>query len=152
MTGWRVGYALANAEWTRAMLNVQGHSTSNASSISQAAATEALNGSQDSVATMLAEYTRRREWLLGALNDIPGLRCPEPEGAFYAFPDVRGCFKGKVHTSGDFANALLEKEQTVVTDGLAFGAEGFLRISYATSMERLEEGVKRIRSVAEGNV
>ncbi|MEA2958781.1 MAG: aspartate aminotransferase [Alphaproteobacteria bacterium] len=150
MTGWRVGYSLANAEWTRAMLKVQGHSTSNATSISQAAATEALNGPQDSVATMLAEYTRRREWLLGALNDIPGLRCPEPEGAFYAFPDVRGCFKGKVHTSADFANALLEKEQTVVTDGAAFGAEGCIRISYATSIERLQEGAMRIRRVAEG--
>jgi aspartate aminotransferase len=150
MTGWRVGYSLANAEWTRAMLKVQGHSTSNATSISQAAATEALNGPQDSVATMLAEYTRRREWLLGALNDIPGLRCPQPEGAFYAFPDVRGCLKGRLHSSGDFANQLLEKEQTVVTDGAGFGAEGFIRISYATSMERLEEGVKRIRRVVEG--
>jgi aspartate aminotransferase len=150
MTGWRVGYTLANAEWTRAMLKVQGHSTSNATSISQAAATEALIGPQDSVATMLAEYTRRREWLLGALNDIPGLRCPEPEGAFYAFPDVRGCFQGKLHTSGDFAQQLLEQEQTVVTDGAAFGAEGFIRISYATSIDRLQEGVKRIRRVAEG--
>jgi len=152
MTGWRVGYSLANAEWTRAMLKVQGHSTSNATSISQAAATEALKGPQDSVATMLAEYTRRRAWLLGALNDIPGLRCPQPEGAFYAFPDVRGCLKGRLHTSSDFANQLLEKEQTVVTDGAGFGAEGFIRISYATSMERLEEGVKRIRRVAEGSV
>jgi aspartate aminotransferase len=151
MTGWRVGYSLANAEWTRAMLKVQGHSTSNATSISQAAATEALNGPQDSVATMLAEYTRRREWLLGALNDIPGLRCPQPEGAFYAFPDVRGCCKGKLQTSGDFANALLEQEQTVVTDGAAFGAEGFIRISYATSIDRLHEGVDRIRRVAEGS-
>jgi aspartate aminotransferase len=150
MTGWRVGYSLANAEWTRAMLKVQGHSTSNATSISQAAATEALNGPQDSVAEMLSEYTRRREWLLGALNDIPGLRCPQPEGAFYAFPDVRGCFQGKLLTSGDFAKQLLEKEQTVVTDGAAFGAEGFIRISYATSIDRLHEGVKRIRRVAEG--
>jgi len=151
MTGWRVGYTLANAEWTRAMLKVQSHSTSNTTSISQAAATEALNGPQDSVAAMLAEYTRRREWLLGALNDIPGLRCPQPEGAFYAFPDVRGCFRGKLHTSGDFANKLLEQEQTVVTDGAAFGAEGFIRISYATSLDRLEEGVRRIRRVAEGS-
>jgi aspartate aminotransferase len=150
MTGWRVGYSLANAEWTRAMSKLQGHSTSNATSISQAAATEALNGPQDSVANMLAEYTRRREWLLGALNDIPGLRCPQPEGAFYAFPDVRGCFKGRLHTSGEFANQLLEKEQTVVTDGAGFGAEGFIRISYATSLDRLKEGVKRIRRVAEG--
>jgi aspartate aminotransferase len=74
MTGWRIGYSLAGADWTRAMAKVQGHSTSNATSISQAAAVEALNGSQDSVATMLAEYTRRREWLLNALNEIPGLR------------------------------------------------------------------------------
>lgn len=151
MTGWRVGYTLAHAEWTRAMLKVQSHSTSNTTSISQAAATEALNGPQDSVAAMLAEYTRRRQWLLGALNDIPGLRCPQPEGAFYAFPDVRGCFKGKLHTSGDFANELLEQEQTVVTDGAAFGAEGFIRISYATSLDRLEEGVTRIRRVAEAS-
>jgi aspartate aminotransferase len=146
MTGWRIGYSLANAEWTRAMLKVQGHSTSNPNSIAQAAAAAALTGPQDSVATMLTEYTRRREWLLPALNAIPGLRCPQPEGAFYAFPDVRGCGK----TSADFARELLEKEQTVVTDGADFGADGFIRISYATSLERLQEGVKRIRRVAEG--
>src|SRR5438128_10909062 len=149
MTGWRVGYSLANAEWTRAMLKVQGHSTSNATSIAQAAATEAFNGPQDSVAAMLAEYTLRREWFLNALYELPGLRCPHPEGAFYAFPDVRGCLKGRLKTSGDFVNELLENEKTVVTDGAAFGAEGFMRISYATSLDRLEEGVKRIRGVAE---
>jgi aspartate aminotransferase len=149
MTGWRIGYSLANGDWTRAMLKVQGHSTSNSSSISQAAATEALNGPQESVATMLAEYTRRREWLLSALNEIPGLSCAQPEGAFYAFPDVRSCLKGALRTSEDFANELLEKEQTVVTDGAGFGAEGFIRISYATSMERLQEGVKRIRRVVQ---
>src|SRR5262245_41922388 len=151
MTGWRIGYALANADWTRAMLKVQGHSTSNATSISQAAAVEAANGPQDSVAIMLAEYTRRREWLLNALNEIPGLKCPQPEGAFYAFPDVRGCLNGKLKTSEDFSTELLEKEQTVVTDGAGFGAEGFIRISYATSLDRLQEGVKRIRHVAERN-
>ena len=151
MTGWRVGYSLTNPDWTRAMLKVQSHSTSNATSIAQAAAVEALNGPQDSVATMLAEYTRRRAWLLSALNEIPGLRCPQPEGAFYAFPEVRGCLKGRLHTSGDFVDELLEKEQTVVTDGAGFGAEGFIRISYATSLDRLEEGVKRIRRVAEGS-
>lgn len=149
MTGWRIGYSLANADWTRAMLNVQGHSTSNSSSISQAAATEALTGSQESVATMLAEYTKRREWLLSALNEIPGLGCAHPEGAFYAFPDVRACLKGSLKTSDQFANELLEKEQTVVTDGAGFGADGYIRISYATSLERLQEGVNRIRRVAE---
>jgi aspartate aminotransferase len=149
MTGWRIGYALANVDWTRAMLKVQGHSTSNATSISQAAAIEALHGSQESVATMLAEYTRRREWLLHALNQIEGLKCFQPEGAFYAFPDVRGCLKGRLKSSGDFANELLEKEYTVVTDGAGFGADGFIRISYATSLDRLQEGVERIRRVAE---
>jgi aspartate aminotransferase len=152
MTGWRIGYSLTNAEWTRAMLKVQGHSTSNPNSIAQAAAAEALTGPQDSVATMLAEYTRRREWLLSALNEIAGLRCPQPEGAFYAFPDVRGCLRGALRTSADFVRELLEKQQTVVTDGADFGADGFIRISYATSLERLQEGVERIRRVAEGAV
>ena len=151
MTGWRVGYSLANADWTRAMLRVQGHSTSNTTSIAQAAAVEALNGPQDSVATMLAEYTRRREWLLKALNEIPGLRCPQPEGAFYAFPDVRGCLKGSLKTSADFTNELLEKQHTVVTDGAGFGADGFIRISYATSLDRLREGVERIKRVVDGS-
>jgi aspartate aminotransferase len=145
MTGWRVGYSLANADWTRAMLKVQGHSTSNTTSIAQAAAAEAFNGPQESVATMLGEYTRRREWLLNALNAIPGLRCPQPEGAFYAFPDVRGCLGGQLKTSADFVNELLEKQHTVVTDGAGFGADGFIRISYATSLDRLREGVERIK-------
>jgi aspartate aminotransferase len=147
MTGWRVGYSLANVDWTRAMLKVQGHSTSNTTSIAQAAATEAFNGAQESVATMLSEYTLRREWLLTALNEIPGLRCPRPEGAFYAFPDVRGCLGNKLQTSADFVNELLEREHTVVTDGAGFGADGYIRISYATSLDRLREGVERIKRV-----
>jgi aspartate aminotransferase len=149
MTGWRVGYALAPREWTREMLKVQGHSTSNANSIAQAAAVEALNGPQDSVAKMLAEYTARRSWLLNALRDIPRLSCNEPEGAFYAFPSVRECLGGEVKTSADFASRLLLEEHTVVTDGAAFGAEGYLRISYATSMQQLEEGVSRISRFVE---
>jgi aspartate aminotransferase len=149
MTGWRMGYSLAQAQWTSAMLNVQGHSTSNPNSIAQAAATEAFTGPQDSVSTMLEEYGKRRDWLTKALADIPGFRCTVPEGAFYAFPDVRGCLKGEVKTSGEFADRLLKQEQTVVTDGAGFGAEGFIRISYATSLDRLEEGIRRIRRVAE---
>ena len=149
MTGWRIGYALAPAAWTRAMLNVQGHSTSNPSSVSQAAAAAAFDSPQDCVDEMLAEYRRRRDWLIAALRGIPGFKCFEPEGAFYAFPDVRGCLGGDVKTSADFADLLLREAQTVVTDGAGFGAEGFLRISYATSLDRLEEGVKRITRVAE---
>ena len=149
MTGWRMGYALAPAEWTKAMLKVQGHSTSNANSIAQWAAVEALTGPQESVGVMLAEYTARRAWLLNELRNIPGMKCSEPEGAFYAFPDVRGCLKKDLKTSGNFAQRLLEEEQTVVTDGAGFGAEGFVRISYATSMEQIEEGVKRIKRFAQ---
>jgi aspartate aminotransferase len=150
MTGWRMGYALAPADWTRAMLKVQSHSTSNPTSIAQWAATEALRGPQESVAEMLAEYTRRRHWLLPALREIPGITCNEPEGAFYAFPSVRGCLNDKLKTSGEFAQALLEQEQTVVTDGAGFGADGYLRISYATSMEQLQEGIKRIGRFVSG--
>jgi aspartate aminotransferase len=149
MTGWRVGYSLAPAEWTKAMLKVQGHCTSNPNSIAQHAAIEALTGPQESVATMLAEYTKRRAWLLDELGNIPGIKCGEPEGAFYAFPDVRGCLNGTLKTSAQFAQHLLEEEQTVVTEGAAFGAEGFVRMSYATSMAQLQEGVKRIRRFAE---
>src|SRR6185436_4671635 len=150
MTGWRVGYALAPRDWTREMLKVQGHSTSNANSIAQAAAVEALTGPQESVAAMLGEYTTRRAWLLNALREIPGLTCNEPEGAFYAFPSVRGCLNDELKSSAEFASRLLLEEHTVVTDGAGFGAEGYLRISYATSMERLQEGVTRIKRFVEG--
>jgi aspartate aminotransferase len=149
MTGWRVGYALAPAGWTAAMLKVQGHSTSNANSIAQWAAIEALMGPQESVSRMLAEYTARRAWLLNELRGIAGIKCSEPEGAFYAFPDVRGCLNKDLKDSEDFAHRLLEEEHTVVTGGACFGAEGYVRISYATSMEQIQEGVKRIRRFAE---
>ena len=149
MTGWRLGYALGPADWIKAMLKVQGHCTSNPNSIAQWAAVEAFTGPQESVGVMLAEYTKRREWLLKELQSIPGIKCFEPEGAFYAFPDVRGCLKKDLKTSADFSQRLLEEEQTVVTDGAAFGAEGFVRMSYATSMAQIQEGVKRIRRFAE---
>ncbi len=149
MTGWRMGYSIARHEWTRAMLNVQGHSTSNPNSIAQRAAIEALTGPQDSVREMLSEYTRRRNWLLQALEGIPGFRCIKPEGAFYAFPDVRGCLNGEVKSSAEFADRLLKEEHVVVTDGAGFGADGYIRISYATSLESLKEGIGRIRSLAE---
>ena len=149
MTGWRMGYALAPAEWTKAMLKVQGHSTSNANSIAQWAGVEAFNGPQESVGIMLAEYTKRRAWLLNALGEIPGFKCSEPEGAFYAFPNVRGCLNKDLKTSGEFAQRLLEEEQVVVTDGAGFGADGYVRISYATSMDQIQEGIERIKRFAQ---
>jgi aspartate aminotransferase len=148
MTGWRMGYALAPADWTKAMLKVQSHSTSNPNSIAQRAAIEALTGPQESVAEMLAEYTARREWLLEAVKDVPGFSCSSPEGAFYAFPKVTGCLNGKTKTAADFADRLLSEEKTVVTEGASFGAEGYIRMSYATSMDQLAEGVLRIKRFA----
>jgi aspartate aminotransferase len=148
MTGWRIGYALAPEAWTRAMLKVQGHSTSNPSSVAQHAATVAFNSSQECVAEMLSEYRQRRDWLTKALTDIPGFRCVRPEGAFYVFPEVRGCLGGEVKTSGELADMLLKEAHTVVTNGAGFGADGYIRISYATSLERLKEGVERIKDVA----
>ncbi len=149
MTGWRIGYTIAPAAWTKEMSKVQSHSTSNPSSISQAAAVAAFESSQDCVGGMLTEYRRRRDWLVGALGEVPGLGCARPEGAFYVFPCVRGCFGGEIKTSADFADRLLREAHTVVTDGAGFGVEGYIRISYATSMERIEEGFARIRRLAE---
>ena len=149
MTGWRIGYTIAPSAWTREMSKVQSHSTSNPSSISQAAAVAAFESEQTCVGEMLAEYRRRRDWLLEAIEEIPGMGCARPEGAFYVFPCVRGCLGGELKTSADFADRLLREAHTVVTDGAGFGAEGYVRISYATSMERLEEGIRRIRRVAE---
>lgn len=143
MTGWRIGYALGPREWIKAMTCVQSHSTSNPTSISQQAAIEALTGSQDSVARMLQAYNERRDWLIPALNDLPGVTCATPEGAFYAFPSV----KGTGLTSEELTTRLLERAHVAVTPGDAFGAPGYLRLSYATSLEKLEMGVERIRGV-----
>jgi len=143
MTGWRIGYALGPREWIKAMTCVQSHSTSNPTSISQQAAIEALTGSQDSVARMLQAYSERRDWLIPALNDLPGVTCVTPEGAFYAFPSV----KGTGLTSEELTTRLLEQAHVAVTPGDAFGAPGYLRLSYATSLEKLETAVERIRGV-----
>ena len=144
MTGWRVGYALGPEAWISAMLKVQSHSTSNVTSISQKAALEAANGPQQSLKDMLAEYQRRRDWLIPALNAIKGIECLMPEGAFYAFPSVKGLLRGKVKTSAELATLLLEKGHVGLTGGAAFGAEGYLRISYANSMDALKRAVDRI--------
>ncbi len=157
MTGWRVGYALAPEPLVDAMLKLQSQSTSNPTSIAQYAALEALRGPMGSVKTMLAEYTRRRPRILDGLRSIPGVTCTAPQGAFYVFPDVSACLarerrhdgspSGKAAGEPDtsaVARQLLERKQVAVVPGEAFGAPGFLRISYATSMERIEEGLKRL--------
>jgi len=152
MTGWRVGYALAPQPLVDAMLKLQSQSTSNPTSISQYAALEALTGPMDSVATMLAEYARRRARILAGLRAIPGVTCTAPDGAFYVFPHVAarlGNGSGALAAIGAqdtaaLARLLLEREHLAVVPGEAFGAPGFLRFSYATSIERIEEGLRRL--------
>lgn len=144
MTGWRIGYALGPRAWVESMACLQSHSTSNPSSISQEAAVEALAGPQDSVARMLEAYRERRDWLIPALNELPGMTCAMPDGAFYAFPRVRGALGNRCLTSEELATYLLEEAHVALTPGEAFGAPGHLRISYATSLEVLRKAVERI--------
>jgi len=144
MTGWRVGYALAPKPLVDAMVKLQSQSTSNATSISQYAALEALRGPMDSVAAMLAEYARRRARILEGLRALPGVSCAEPQGAFYAFPNFSVRLKNGAADTTALARQLLEREHLAVVPGEAFGAPGFLRFSYATSLERIEEGLRRL--------
>jgi aspartate aminotransferase len=148
MTGWRLGFALGPKPWIEAMLKVQSHSTSNANSIAQKAAIEAATGQQDSVRSMIDEYRRRRDWIVPALNQIPGIECAMPEGAFYVMPNMRRLIGGKVRDSIELSAMLLNEARVVVTAGSAFGIEGYLRISYANSLEAIQEGVHRIAGVA----
>ncbi|MBL8149515.1 MAG: pyridoxal phosphate-dependent aminotransferase [Blastocatellia bacterium] len=146
MTGWRLGYALGPQDWIAEMVKVQSHSTSNPASISQKAAIEALSGSQESLKEMLYEYRRRRDYLIPALNQIEGIECVEPEGAFYAFPNVKKVLdsNSKIKSSADLADYLLEEAHIALTAGSAFGTEGYLRISYATSMEILQRAIDKM--------
>ncbi len=145
MTGWRVGYVLGLRDWVTEVLKVQSQSATHTSSISQKAAVAALTESQAEVQHMLAEYQHRADWLIPALSAIPGLHCSSPEGAFYAFPNVKQLMANcGFATSKAVADALLHKYAVVVTDGAAFGAEGYLRLSYATSLDVLQEALTRI--------
>lgn len=150
MTGWRIGYTIANEEWTRAMVKLQSHSATHPTSFVQYACARAMQNRAETVAAvgrMFAEYERRRNWLIPALNEISGFRCVMPEGAFYAFVDVREMLGGRFVTSAEVADEMMQKAYTVVTDGAAFGAEGFLRFSYATSMENLMNAVGRLKKL-----
>jgi aspartate aminotransferase len=126
------------------MTKLQSQSTSNPTSIAQYAAIEALRGPMDSVATMLAEYTRRRERILAGVRAISGVTCTAPQGAFYIFPNVSAHLTSALPDSTAVARQLLEREHVAVVPGDAFGAPGHLRLSYATSMERIEEGLRRL--------
>ncbi len=151
MTGWRIGYGLTPEPVAQAMLKLQSHSTSNPTSIAQKAAVEALRGSQDSVPRMLAEYRKRRDFVVPRLNRIADVTCTMPSGAFYAYPNISGVLRrGKVKTPFEFAERLLEQSHVAVVPGEAFGTNEHVRISYATSMGELERGLDRIEEFVRG--
>ena len=145
MTGWRIGYGLVPAPIVTAMTKLQSHSTSNPCSISQKAAVEALRGPQDSVAEMLADYRRRRDFVVRRLREIPGVKCAEPRGAFYAFPNVSAVLgKNGMRTSLELSERLLAEAHVAVVPGEAFGVDRHIRISYAASMQNLKRGLDRV--------
>jgi aspartate aminotransferase len=144
MTGWRIGFVLAPAAVSEGINKLQSHTTSNPTSIAQKAALEALRGPQDSVGEMLAEYRRRREYVVSRLRKIPGVKAQEPRGAFYAYPNVSAAFRGGIVNSMEFCEKLLAEEYVAVVPGEAFGTNDHIRISYATSMHELERGLDRL--------
>ena len=150
MTGWRIGYAAGPVELIKAIAKIQSQSTSNPCSVSQAAAVEALNGPQDYLKDNANKFQKRRDIVVGKLNDIEGIECQTPEGAFYVFPSCEGLIGKKtpdgnsINSDTDFASYLLEEALVAVVPGVAFGAEGFFRISYATSQENLDKALDRI--------
>jgi len=155
MTGWRIGYAAGPEEIIKAVTKLQSQNTSNPTSISQWAAVEALNGNQESVPVMVEEFRRRRDVIVEKLNAIPGVTCALPDGAFYVFPDVSSLFGRSyggqaLSNSSDFAAYLLDRANVAVIPGVDFGHDNHIRLSYATSLENIEEGLKRINSAVKG--
>ena len=151
MTGWRIGYAAGPTHIIKAIRKIQSQSTSNPSSISQAAAVEALNGNQGFIKKRANAFKQRRNFVVKSLNAIKGINCLTPNGAFYVFPSCKGLLnkKTKFKTDTDFVKKLLEKENVAVVQGSAFGLDGYFRISYATSMKNLKKAMDRIKSFCE---
>ena len=155
MTGWRIGYGAGDKEIIKAISKIQSQSTTNPSSISQAAAVEALNGKQDFIPIRSKAFQERRDFVVNSLNAIEGIECIKPDGAFYVFPSCKGLIGkkdkngNKISNDSDFVQSLLENSGVAVVQGSAFGLEGFFRISYATSMDKLEDAMKRIKSFCE---
>ncbi|NOX97634.1 MAG: pyridoxal phosphate-dependent aminotransferase [Nitrospirae bacterium] len=152
MTGWRIGYAAGNKEIIAAMSRLQSHSTSNPDSIAQRAAGEAIEGTQEPLKEMVAEFEKRRDYLGERLNNLKGFSCQQPQGAFYAFPNISGVlgkfFRGrKIEDSSSLTGLLLDEARVAVIPGSAFGQDNYLRFSYATSMENISKGLDRIEDV-----
>jgi aspartate aminotransferase len=151
MTGWRIGYAAGPEEIVAAVSKIQSQNTSNPTSISQKAAYEALSGDQSVVGKMVGEFRKRRDVIVGALNEITGVKCFSPEGAFYVFPNVSGIYGRshhgrKITNSGELIDYLLDEANVAAVPGAAFGSDDHIRLSYATSLANIEEGVKRIKN------
>ena len=144
MTGWRIGFALAPKRLIDGMSKLQSHTTSNPTSVSQKAAIEALRGPQDSIAVMLDEYKKRRDYVVTRLRAMPGVKIAEPKGAFYAYPNVSVGFRGGISSALQFSERLLAEEYVAVVPGEAFGTNEHVRISYATSLNELARGLDRI--------
>lgn len=148
MTGWRIGYAAGPKTLIDAMKKIQSQSTSNPCSIAQRAAVEALSGDQSSIAEMVKAYKERHDFVHQSLNQLPGVRCPAADGTFYAFPDISECMKNLgINNDIDFAEKLLLEANVAVVPGTEFGAPGHMRVSYATSMDRLKTAMERIKAV-----
>src|SRR5215475_827070 len=151
MTGWRVGYAGGPKPMIQAMMNMQGQATAGVSTVGQAAVTAALEGPQDLIQSHRDDYQNRRNLVVGWLREAKGIKCHKPEGAFYVFPNIAGCIgmttpKGKkIETDTDFVTALLEERHVATVQGTAYGMSPYFRISYATDLESLREGCKRIQ-------
>ncbi len=155
MTGWRIGYTLSNASLAKAMSNLQSHATSNPNSIAQAASVEALNGDQSSVETMRVEYEKRRDYMVERINSIDGISCRKPDGAFYIFMNMKELL-GKEHygkvinTVSELCDDILDKALVALVPSEGFGIDGYARLSYATSMENIIEGLDRIEKYIKG--
>jgi aspartate aminotransferase len=151
MTGWRIGYAAGPKDIIKAIGKIQSQSTSNPSSISQAAAVEALNGNQGFIQKRSKAFKERRDFVVKSLNNIKGIKCLKPNGAFYVFPSCKGLLnkKTKLKTDTEFVQKLLEQSNVAVVQGSAFGLDGYFRISYATSMQNLIKAMERIKTFCE---
>lgn len=149
MTGWRLGWVAAPEKYIKAMTNIQSQTISNPTTFAQYGALEALKDNGQFPAMMRSEFMKRRDYIVEALNSIKGIRCTKPEGAFYAFPNVSYYIKGDIKNDIDLTTYLLEEGKVAVVPGSAFGKEGYIRLSYATSMENIKEGVERIKQALE---
>ena len=149
MTGWRIGFAAANEQLSAAMRKIQSQTTSNPNSIAQAAAVEALNGPQDSIQMMAEQFKKRHDFIVASLNEINGMTCLAGDGAFYAFPDCREIISAleSVNSDVELSQYILNEAEVAVVPGSAFGGDGYIRLSFATSMETLEQAISRLKNL-----